>query len=194
MLYRTNESTWTMVILAFTALFSTLNTVTGSVLQGLGAVRTPALTLLIAVVLKALGNVWLMPRWGIEGAALSAVIAFAAAAGLNLVQVARCTGVRFALRRYAVTPTLAVVVMGVCLAALQLGAKAAPAWLWLPERWAYSAIALLGVACGAAGYTVTLLRSGGISREELRLLPDLDRKLAPLLLKLRLLPKDTSKD
>jgi O-antigen/teichoic acid export membrane protein len=189
MLYRTDEASWTLAILAFTALFSTLNTVTSSVLQGLGAVRTPALTLLIAVVLKALGNVWLLPRWGLEGAALSAVIAFAAAAGLNLVQVVRCTGVRFALRRYAVTPTLAVGVMGVCLAALQLGAKAVPAWLWLPERWSFSVIALIGVGGGAAVYIAALLRSGAISREELRLMPALDRRLTPVLEKLRLLPK-----
>lgn len=190
MLYRTNEATWTMAILAFTALFSTLNTVSGSVLQGLGAVRLPALTMLIAVVLKALGNVWLMPRWGIEGAALSAVIAFAAAAGLTLVQAARCTGVRFALRQYAVAPTLAVGVMGGCLAALQLGAKAAPAaWLGMPERWAHSAIALGYVGVGAAAYALALLRSGAISREELRLMPELDRKLTPVLIRLRLIPK-----
>jgi O-antigen/teichoic acid export membrane protein len=188
MLYKTDEGTWTIVILAFTALFSTLNTVMGSVLQGLGAVRTPAVALLIAVVLKTLGNVWLMPRWGIEGAALSAVIAYAAAAGLTLVQLIRCTGVRFALRRYAVAPTLGVCAMGVCLAALQLGAKAAAAWLPEPERWAYSAIALLCVGGGALAYALALLRSGAISREELRLMPELDRKLTPVLLRYKLLP------
>ncbi|MBP1996170.1 putative polysaccharide biosynthesis protein [Paenibacillus eucommiae] len=189
MLYKTDEASWAMAIIAFTALFSALNTVSGSVLQGIGAVRTPALSLLLAIVLKALGNVLLMPRWGIEGAALSAVIAFAAAAGLTLVQAARCTGARFALRQYAAGPTLAVGLMGGCLAALQLGAKAVPAWLLPPERWAYSAIALLCVAGGAACYVVVLLRSGSISREDLRLFPQLDRKVTPILTKYKLLPK-----
>jgi O-antigen/teichoic acid export membrane protein len=185
MLYTSTEASWTMAVLAFTALFSTLNAVSASVLQGAGAIRTPANALLVAIVLKALGNVVLVPRWGIDGAALSAVIAYAAAAGLNLVQLRRSTGVRFALRPYAVSPTLAVGLMGGGLAALQgLAMLASEAW-HVPERWGASAIALIGVAGGAAVYALALLRSGSISREELRLMPELERKLGPLIAKLR---------
>jgi O-antigen/teichoic acid export membrane protein len=185
MLYTSTEASWTMAVLAFTALFSTLNAVSASVLQGAGAIRTPANALLVAIVLKALGNVVLVPRWGIDGAALSAVIAYAAAAGLNLVQLRRSTGVRFALRPYAVSPTLGVGLMGGGLAALQgLAMLASAAW-HVPERWGASAIALIGVVGGAAVYALALLRSGSISREELRLMPELERKLAPLIAKLR---------
>lgn len=185
MLYTSAEASWTMAVLAFTALFSTLNAVSASVLQGAGAIRTPVKALLVAIVLKALGNVLLLPRWGIDGAALSAVIAYAAAAGLNLVQLRRSTGVRFALRPYAVSPALGVGLMGGGLAALQgLAMLAVAAW-HVPERWSASAIALVGVAGGAAVYGLALLRSGSISREELRLMPELDRKLAPVLAKLR---------
>ncbi|NOU76570.1 oligosaccharide flippase family protein [Paenibacillus sp. LMG 31458] len=184
MLYKSDEASWTMAVLAFTALFSTLNAVSASVLQGAGAIRTPVKALLVAIVLKALGNVVLMPRWGIDGAALSAVIAYAAAAGLNLVQLRRCTGARFALRPYAVSPLLAVGLMGGCLAALQLLALPAVAAWHVPERLSASAIALVCVVGGAAVYALALLRSGSISREELRLMPELDRKLAPVLAKL----------
>ncbi|KRE67642.1 hypothetical protein ASL11_18650 [Paenibacillus sp. Soil750] len=185
MLYTSTEASWTMAVLAFTALFSTLNAVSASVLQGAGAIRTPANALLVAIVLKALGNIVLVPRWGIDGAALSAVIAYAAAAGLNLVQLRRSTGVRFALRPYAISPTLGVGLMGGGLAALQgLAMLASAAW-HVPERWSASAIALIGVASGAAVYALALLRSGSISREELRLMPELERKLAALLAKLR---------
>ncbi|NOU87561.1 oligosaccharide flippase family protein [Paenibacillus sp. LMG 31460] len=184
MLYKSDEASWTMAVLAFTALFSTLNAVSASVLQGAGAIRTPVKALLVAIVLKALGNVVLMPRWGIDGAALSAVIAYAAAAGLNLVQLRRCTGARFALRPYAVSPALGVGLMGGCLAALQLLAMPAAAAWHVPERLSASAIALVCVVGGAAVYTLALLRSGSISREELQLMPELDRKLAPVLVKL----------
>ena len=61
---------------------------------------------------------------------------------------------------------------------------AAAAWA-VPERLSASAIAVIGVVGGAAVYTLALLRSGSISREELRLMPELDRKLAPVLAKLR---------
>ncbi|MDQ0872045.1 O-antigen/teichoic acid export membrane protein [Paenibacillus sp. V4I3] len=184
MLYKSDEASWTMAVLAFTALFSTLNAVSASVLQGAGAIRTPVKALLVAIVLKALGNVVLMPRWGIDGAALSAVIAYAAAAGLNLVQLRRCTGARFALRPYAVSPALGVGLMGGCLAALQLLAMPAVAAWPVPERLSASAIAVISVVGGAAVYALALLRSGSISREELRLMPELDRKLAPVLAKL----------
>ena len=184
MLYKSDEASWTMAVLAFTALFSTLNAVSASVLQGAGAIRTPVKALLVAIVLKALGNVVLMPRWGIDGAALSAVIAYAAAAGLNLVQLRRCTGARFALRPYAVSPALGVGLMGGCLAALQLLAMPAVAAWHVPERLSASAIAVISVVGGAAVYALALLRSGSISREELRLMPELDRKLAPVLAKL----------
>jgi hypothetical protein len=82
--------------------------------------------------------------------------------------------------------------MGGCLAALQWGAKAAPAWLLPPERWAYSAIALSCVVGGGAVYTAALLRSGTISREELRLVPWLDRRVVPVLERLKLIPKGTA--
>lgn len=184
MFYKSDEASLTMALLAFTALFSTLNAVSASVLQGAGAIHTPAKALLVAILLKAIGNVVLMPRWGIDGAALSAVIAYAAAAGLNLVQLRRSTGARFALRPYAIAPTLGVAVMLAWLAALQgLAMPAAAAW-HVPERLGASAIALVGVAGGAAVYGLALLRSGGISREELRLMPELDRKLAPILARL----------
>ncbi|MDR6555144.1 polysaccharide biosynthesis protein [Paenibacillus qinlingensis] len=190
MLYTSTEASWTMAVLAFTALFSTLNAVSASVLQGAGAIRTPAKALLVAIVLKSLGNVMLMPRWGIDGAALSAVIAYAAAAGLNLVQLRRSTGVRFALRPYAVSPALGVGLMGGALAALQgLAMLAGAAW-HVPERWSASAIAIFGVAGGAAVYALALLRSGSISREEMRLMPELDRKLASVLAKLRLTKRE----
>ncbi|MFC5452646.1 putative polysaccharide biosynthesis protein [Paenibacillus aestuarii] len=184
MLYKDAEASWTMAILAFTALFSTLNAVSASVLQGAGAIHTPARALLVAIALKALGNVWLMPRWGIDGAAVSAVVAYAAAAGLNLVQLARCTGARFTLRRYAISPALGAGLMGAVLAALQLLARPALAAGHVPGRLGDSAIACISVAAGAAVYGLALLRSGGIGREELRLLPELDRKLAPVLAKL----------
>ncbi|RTE08069.1 putative polysaccharide biosynthesis protein [Paenibacillus whitsoniae] len=185
MLYRTEEASWTMAVLAFTALFSTLNAVSASVLQGVGALRTPTLALLVAIALKALGNVLLLPRWGIDGAALSAVVAYAAAAGLNLVQLRRCTGVRFALRPYAISPALGVGLMGGCLAALQLLAMPAAAAWHVPLRWSASAIALISVAGGAAVYGLALLRSGSVSRAELQETPELARKLAPLLNKLK---------
>ncbi|MCD1261885.1 polysaccharide biosynthesis protein [Paenibacillus athensensis] len=191
MLYRTSEGSATLALLAITALLSTLNAVTASVLQGAGAIRTPALCLLIAAALKALGNAALMPRWGIEGAALSAVIAFAAAAGLSTVQALRCTGARLALRRHAAGPLLAAALMGALLAALQLAARPALAGLGMPARWAYSAIAITGVVGGAAVYAMTLLRSGSVSSEDLQLLSPRARKLIPFLIKYKLLPPAT---
>ncbi len=73
-----------MRILAFTALFSIMNIISGSILQGLGAVLIPVVSLLAASAVKLTGNYLLMPRLGIEGAAYSANAALMLAAGINL--------------------------------------------------------------------------------------------------------------
>lgn len=79
--YKTTEGSFTMALLSFTALGSAVNIIAASVLQGIGAVRAPALYLLLAAAVKAAGNVALVPRYGITGAAAAAVAAFALAGG-----------------------------------------------------------------------------------------------------------------
>lgn len=87
MLYADSNGTFTFALVGCTALAGCVNAVTAPVLQGLGAVRIPAVLLLIAALLKGVINAVLVPAYGIEGAAFAGVIALSAAALLGAVSV-----------------------------------------------------------------------------------------------------------
>ncbi|TBL69052.1 polysaccharide biosynthesis protein [Paenibacillus thalictri] len=181
MFFKTTEGSAAMAVLGFTALLSTLNIVAGSVLQGCGAVTAPAVYLLVAAALKVAGNELLMPRWGIDGAAVAAVAAYLAAGGLALAHALRATGARFPLAAYVYRPLTAVAAMCAGLLALRaLAAYALP-----PGRGAAAVVALAGVALGAVLYGVTLLRAGALTEGELRLVPKVKEKHIALLKKYR---------
>ncbi|MFC6454721.1 putative polysaccharide biosynthesis protein [Paenibacillus vulneris] len=189
MLFKSPEGSWTMSILAFTALFSTLNIVASSVLQGFGAVAAPALYLLAAAAVKTAGNIALVPLWGIDGAAAAAVAAYALAGLLALAHALSAAGVKPALGRAVIKPVLCT---GLMIAAVLAVTHGLPALLGalrlsLPPRGMATAVALAGVAAGALVYALALLRLGVITAAELESVPKLGGKALKLLRKCRLL-------
>ncbi|MGM0884816.1 MAG: polysaccharide biosynthesis protein [Bacillota bacterium] len=89
MLYADAKGTAAFALVGCTALAGSVNAVTAPVLQGLGAVRTPAVLLLIAALLKGALNAVLVPSYGVEGAAVAGVAALSTAAVLGAVAVRR---------------------------------------------------------------------------------------------------------
>lgn len=189
MLFKSPEGSWTMSILAFTALFSTLNIVASSVLQGFGAVAAPALYLLAAAAVKIAGNIALVPLWGIDGAAAAAVAAYALAGLLALAHALSAAGVKPALGRAVIKPVLCT---GLMIAAVLAVTHGLPALLGalrlsLPQRGMAAAVALAGVAAGALVYALALVRLGVITAAELESIPKLGGKPLKLLRKFKLL-------
>lgn len=189
MFFKTAEGSLTMVILAFTALFSALNIIASSVLQGFGAVRAPAVYLLLAAAAKAAGNAALVPRYGIAGAAFAALAAYALAGGLALAHALRATGVPAAGGRSIMKPILAIGFMTLGLLAVTHGVPPllARMGLSLPPRGMAALITLGGVAAGALAYALALLKLGVITAAELASIPQLQGRPLALLKKLRLL-------
>lgn len=189
MFYKSAEGSWAMAVLAFTALFSTLNIVASSVLQGLGAVTAPALYLLAAAAAKIAANAALVPRWGIDGAAAAAVAAYALAGGLALAHALRAAGIRPAPGRAIIKPMLCIGLMILGLLAVAHGLPALLGALgWRPTpRVAAVAVSLAGVAVGVLVYALALLRTGVIAPAELERVPKLGTKALVLLRKLRLI-------
>lgn len=89
MLYADAKGTAAFALVGCTALAGSVNAVTAPVLQGLGAVRTPAVLLLIAALLKGALNAVLVPSYGVEGAAFAGVAALSATAMLGAFAVRR---------------------------------------------------------------------------------------------------------
>lgn len=182
MMFTSPEGTRTMAILAFTAAFSTLQIVSGSVLIGLGAARRPALHLFAAALLKLALNALLVPPFGIAGAAAAAVAAYALAALLNLAALTRLTGVRFPAPAYLWRPLAAALAMTAAVLAIRVGFLRVGT-----GRGAATLTALAAISAGAAVYVAALFRFGGVTRADAAALPGGASRLVPLLVRLRLL-------
>lgn len=189
MFYKSTDGSLAMSLLSLTALFSTLNIIAGSVLQGFGAVVAPALYLLAAAAAKIAANAALVPHWGIDGAALAAVGAYALAGLLAVAHALRATGVTPAIGRAVIKPLLCVGLMAASLLAVTHGLPALLGALSvaLPPRGSATIVALAGVAVGALVYILALVRLGVVSDAELEQIPKLRGKPLALLRKVGLL-------
>lgn len=185
MLYADAAGTRTFALVGCTALAGTVSALTAAVLQGLGAVRTPALLMLAAAALKAALNAALVPAWGMAGAACAGIAALTAAALLGSAAVRRSAGAAMPARS-AAGMGLALAVMAAALVLAERGG-APLLGLALPPRAAAAALALGGTALGGALFAAAVLRFGGVTARELRALPGGDA-LAARLIRWRLLP------
>jgi O-antigen/teichoic acid export membrane protein len=192
MLFDTATGSATMAILAFTAVFGTLQIVTASVLIGYGASRLPATYLFAATLFKLLLNLLLVPPLGLAGAAWASVAAYALASLLGLAALRRRVGVSFPLTAYLVRPLAAATAMCAAVFAVRFATYglARLAGADPTGRGLATATALAAVCLGAVVYAVILLRNGGITRSELAAGPGALKRLLPLLERLRLLPPE----
>ncbi|NBD28080.1 putative polysaccharide biosynthesis protein [Paenibacillus glycinis] len=186
LLYANDAGSRTFALVGCTALAGTVSALTAAVLQGLGAVRTPALLMLGAAVLKAAFNAALVPAYGTAGAACAGIAALTAAALLGSGAVRRAAGAAVPARS-AAGMGLALAVMAAALVLAERGV-APLLGLALPPRAAAAVLALGGTALGGALFAAAALRFGGVSARELRALPGGDA-LAARLIRWRLLPE-----
>lgn len=190
MLFTDRSGTWTMVIVAWTAMFSSLNVMTAAILQGVNQEKLPAIHLLLAAVLKVLLNLLLIPQFGIAGAAWSGVLSYAASCLLNLRAVMRHIRITWRWREDITRPILSVGAMLAVIAALyglfalltQVTGASVDDRLWNTGQ------ALVMIAVGAAVFGLAALKSGALGEAELQLVPGVYRRLSPLLRRWRILP------
>ncbi len=189
LLFRNTAGTWSMVIIAFTAVFSTLNITSASVLQGIGAVKAPAVNLLAAAVLKFALNVWLLPLWGIRGGALATVLAFALASSLNL-WVLKLRDLKVLTGSDLLKPIWPVLGMSLSSAAIAAALLKLGALVFHSGRLIYAIAALAGVSGGAAVFVLLLFASGAVALRDLQSLPRIHRILSPFLLRFKRISQD----
>lgn len=188
-LYGDAAGSGTMMWLAFTAAGGTISIISAALLQGLGAVRAPALHLLAAAVLKAALNLLLVPQQGITGAAIASVAAHGFAAALNVLLLHRQGHLRLRLADVGLRPALLLAGLGLAAAAVSSGAALALTAAGLGGgRMASLVQTLLGVLAGCAVFGLGAVRLRLLSESELHQLPGFGPKLADKLARLRLFP------
>lgn len=181
MFYTNDDGSAAMAILSLTIVFSAVQIVSTSILQGLGHAKLPALYLAAAAAVKVIFNLLLVPRWGIEGAALSAVITFFVAAALNMQAVFKYVQVRLNWNNYVLKPAAALGLMACSLWLILTIAPAVMSSFALHARLEQTMIALTAVAAGAIVYIISGLHLGLISAQEWKMVPKLHNKLQRLL-------------
>ncbi|USG65913.1 polysaccharide biosynthesis protein [Brevibacillus ruminantium] len=186
MLYGDDKGTQALAIQAFTILFATLSIASAGILQGLGRVMRPARNLFIGVLFKLILNLVLVPFWGISGAALATVISYLVAMGLNVLGVQKYTGARIGLKRIAWRPFLSVVAMGIVVLIVEWGMLFLLQGAITSNRLLYTLVGLVSVGAGGVVYLIALLKTGGLTREDIRFLPKGER-IASLLARMKLL-------
>jgi O-antigen/teichoic acid export membrane protein len=189
MFYTNDLGSLSMSILAFVAIFSSLNIITASILQGLGAVLVPVFSLLSAAILKVALNLLWIPYWGIEGAAAAAVMTFFLASAFNMAAIHKYTGFSFTWRLYFIKPFISLTFMGVFLWVWIEGwMKAAERFaIHIPGRWLATGVSLTAVCLGATIYLLALFRWGAIREKELNYIPGIGKKMIPILKRIRIL-------
>ena len=174
-LYTDDTGTLTFVLVSCTALAATLQAVSTALLQGCGILRAPALNLLAASAVKIAFNIVLVPMWGINGAAVAALVTLTAAAALNAHALARHGGLAVAhWRPRCLRLAAALGAMG--LAAWLIAAAIAP----LGGRLAALGATMLAVPLGALLFAALAAWLGIVRPQEWAAVPRIGPRLAEL--------------
>ncbi|WP_145326528.1 putative polysaccharide biosynthesis protein [Paenibacillus xylanexedens] len=189
MLYGDAAGTEALRYMALTAAGSTVSIIAAALLQGLGAVRAPAFSMLAAAGVKALLNVMLVPTLGISGAALAGAVAYMLAAGLNVALLARLVALRPAPGAVLAKPALVIAAMSLAAVGMAWAAEAVLGGMGIAadRRLAAMGVSLLGIAAGSAVFLLAAARTGLLTAAELAAVPKLGPRLAKLLRRLRVL-------
>ncbi|MEJ3721541.1 putative polysaccharide biosynthesis protein [Paenibacillus polymyxa] len=189
MLYADDTGSTVMRWMALTAVGGTLSIISAALLQGLGAVRAPALAMLAAAAAKALLNWLLVPQLGTAGAAIAGAVAYLLAAVINIALLARLVGLRGSWSASVLKPAALLVALAGAAGAAMWGTSAVLGALgWAAGgRATAAAESLLGVAAGSVVFVIGLARLRLITEAELVAVPKLGRPLAAVLRRLRVL-------
>lgn len=184
MMYKDDLGTITLAVLAFSAIFSTLAVTSSGILQGLGYNKLPVRHLMIGAAIKMVGNFVFIPIMGISGSALAMVVAYLVVCSLNMWMVKRKSKVKVSMVRQFAKPIFCTLIMGAGLyIALAVITQYLPADT---SRITYTLISLALCIFAMLIYGISLLLTGTIREQEIRLFP-MGGRIVQILTRLKLL-------
>ena len=156
-----------------------LQQMTSSILQGFDRPKIPARNLFFGALLNAILNYFLTarPSLGIRGAALGTLAGFTLAAILNIIDVFKVTKPQFNYKSLLLLPTISGIVMSLLVYVT---------YYRLNKLVGIISSTLIAVIVGISSYGLALLLTGGLKKEDLKLIPKIGNKLAYYLDKLGL--------
>ncbi|TYS73420.1 polysaccharide biosynthesis protein [Rossellomorea aquimaris] len=170
MLFENALGSKVIAVFCLSIFFSCLILTFSGIFQGIGKIYYPAFCILIGILLKYLGNAYLIPLMGIMGASISTVGSLAVITGMMILKLRRLFPIRFFPFSFYRTLVLSGAAMTIV---LQVFLQMYDTLLdkGMPER-ELSVLFSLGGACiGAIIFLIVFLRGNVLSREEMGFLP-----------------------
>lgn len=187
MLYRNGTGSFTMSILAFITIFSTLFVTSSGILQGIGKVTLPAKNMFIGIFAKLVLNIVLVYFLHINGAALSTVITYFIVTILNIMAINKYVGLKIRFDNFFIKPLAATLLMGAIVFLSKITLLSTINTFISSERLLMTFVALISVGIGVISFAISLFIFGALTRRDLELLPKYGPKLIKLGNKLKIL-------
>ena len=179
-LFKTPDGSFALIVFNWQIVSMSLVLVLTAILYGFGKIRVPALLLGTGLLLKVAGNLWLVPGYGITGAAIAGNIGLAFIAAALIWYMKKVWPLQFAHIRFYGWLMAASTAMAATVHAYL--AIIAPLLSW-PERLEAVFITLTAVPLGAAVFLLVVAKSRIITEREWYIIP-FGRRLAALQLAL----------
>ena len=172
-LFASTAGTEAIAIAGIMSLFSALELVSTYILQGYDRFYRPVINMVAGVVIKLALNILLVPRYGINGAAVASTLGYLISSWLNMRSVRRFSGLRIHFPGIAWRPLAASALVGAWFLLLLRAIDVLQEWQ--PRIATMRAVSLLevlvGLFVGAPIYLYFALRFKAVSGEELARLP-----------------------
>ena len=151
-------------IMSFAIMFLSVVQTTTGILQGVGRVIVPVLSLAIGAIFKVIIHYILVgvPAINIYGAPIGTIVCYAVAAILNTFMICYITRTKFSFSEIIGKPAISVMAMAFVLAVMMLV---------LPKYAESRIFALVGVVIGVAVYGMMLVLTGAITKEDMKIVP-----------------------
>lgn len=191
MLYKNAAVARSLSVVAFAAIFISLNQTTAPVLQGLGKTYLPVTHMFTGLVVKVAINYFLtaIPTVNILGPALGTIIAFAVAGFLNLRSIVNFVGSGSSLLDAFVKPLFNTALMGLAVYfSYPVLYKFMSGLAWREGIILGSAV-ISTVLLGIVVYGLSTLLTGTVTLAELELIPKIGPKLGRVFARFRLLKR-----
>lgn len=182
MLFETRDGSFALIIFSFQIFWLSLILPLTAILQGVGKIKLPTLLLLGGLVVKIIGNQFLVPSFGIIGASIAGNIGFAVITLGILVYFKKVWPIKLASGQFYRSLVIATLLMLIIVIPWML---IGDAFLVnrLSARVSATFIALTSVTIGASAFLYVVLKSRIMLEKEWYLLP-FGKRLATLQLKL----------
>ncbi len=188
LLFDNAEAGYSLAYMSWSVIPLCLYVSTTGLIQGLGRPIVPALNMFYGGLVKT-GLAWFLtalPALNVGGAALATVIGLGVAAAMNLYHVYYFTGWRANLKELIALPGLAVVAMSLfVMVTFNVMIRVAEPFMSTGQLNAVAT--LFAIIIGMVVYGIFLLLSGGLSRDELQMVPMVGSHLIRLAEKLHFL-------